>query len=231
MPFWVYIITNPIILFVYFLLFEIGYKIITVIKHKRWGVNFKWRVAVYIVLLIISTIMNHRILFTKDYNKSLVDATPIADLSREQIESLENKLVLFNDYSFITKCEINERDDHTDLYKTCNIVWIGGKEFGSLDIIIWFYRDEKKADDSVRFWTEGRRTYIKNPNHSEVYLLDSYMSRSHGVPVAYRELKSLIRFDNVIIRMHESPKQHLLDKNLTSDFIKLLCDILVSSGY
>jgi len=232
MPFWVFGITNPISLFFYFIIFEIGYKIYTAVQHGQWGSSFKWRLLIYVVLIVISTIFNYKILFTDDYRKSLVDVSPITSLNKEQVERLDEILETYKDYDFILKYEVREIEEHPDYYRVYDMLWYKSKPCFTLDIHIELYKDEKKAIESMQFWMNflsKKKRYIlmNNSNNTDVVLFDSWMDRAgHGVPVSNRFLRSHLRLGNAIIFLTEQPQQHQLDKNISNDFIKLLCELL-----
>jgi len=238
MPFWVYGLTNPFSLFFYYVIFEIVLKVVLGIKHIQWRFNFKWRLLIYFILILISIAMNYKILFTNDYRKSLVDASPIAELSSEQVNRLEGVLEKFKDYDFIIQCDIEEMENHPFLSKTCYMIWHRNKPFGGLLINIHFYNYEQDAIEERQLRLqenrfaptnvlERRYTRIINDNNTEIILFDSKMDRAgHLVPVSNRNLRSEIRLGNAVISLSESPEQHQLNKNISSDFIKLLCELL-----
>ena len=233
MPFWVFGLTNPISLFLIFTFLEIGIKIVTKVQHRLWRNSVRLRLIIYVILILLSIPFNYKMLFTDDNNESPVIASALFNLTREQIDHLEDSLELFNEYDFITECEIEDLEDDPDIYKTCDISWFRMEPQGLLSINITFFRNEKQAIEHMRYIIRlrmGKRyTHIsreRNGNNFEVLLYDSYMERSHGVPVSYRILPSIIRINNITIDLYEHPRQHQLDKNLSNDFIALFCKIL-----
>ena len=166
-------------------------------------------------------------LFTNDYRKSLVDDSPIANLSNEQVNHLEDAIDAFDDYDFVSRFEVKSFEDRQDIYKMCSMYWHKSEPFGGLNISIYFYKDEQAAVKSFQRYVEGKYTLITNGNDAEAILFDSEMDRAgHGVPVSNRYLLSKLRFGNAIITLSESPEQHQLHMNISSDFIKLLCEML-----
>jgi len=228
MPFWVFQLTNPLIITIYYLIFEGVLKIISAIQHKHFGIDFKWRLLIYALLVLISTAMHFKLLFTDEYRKSLVDASPLSSLSSEQINRLDEVLWLFEEYEFITQFEFREREDHLSLSKVCVITWHRNNPFGGLNIRVHFYIDEQEAIESMRSREEGRRhTSVSYINNIEATLFDSRMNRGgHGVPVPWRHLYSRVRLGNAVIYLSENPQQHQLHMNISNDFIKLLCELL-----
>jgi hypothetical protein len=218
--------TNPVILIILFIFFEIVYKIITLIQHTVWKSYIKWRSLIYVILIVFSITVYYEILFTKDYQKSLVDSTPISKLSDEQINNIENNLKLFNEYDFISKCNIVDTIDHRELNKYCDIIMYRKDTLNSLNITLMFYKNEKMAIETFQLLMDGKYTHIINGNNTEALLFDSYMHRSHNVPDTYRYLHSIIRLNNIIIYLSENPKPYMLANNISSDFILLLCEIL-----
>ena len=234
MPFWVFGATNPFITIIYAVISEVVLKIISVTQHRHWKMRLKWRLLLYVVLVMISTAIHYRVLFTNDYHKSLVDASNIANLNSEQINRLEDVLEGIEEYDFIKKCDIKELPDHPYLSKTCDIIWYENKPNGALsvrydglDINIAFYIDEQDAIKAFKLYIEGRYTLVSNENNTEAILFDSEMDRAgHAVPIPNRRLLSKLRLGNAIITLSENPLQNQLHMNTSSDFIRLLCDLL-----
>ena len=106
MPFWIIFITNPFFVFLYAILFEIGFRVLSQIGCIHDGTSFKRRLQIYGVIVLVSFILNFKALFTDDHKKSKVNITPIASLDDEQINSLEEVLIKLEDNDFIT---INNR--------------------------------------------------------------------------------------------------------------------------
>jgi len=73
MPHWIFSFTNPFSLLLYFLIVELIIKIVAVVQHTRWSQSIKGRLLVYAILILISVIVHHRMLFTDDSRKSPVN--------------------------------------------------------------------------------------------------------------------------------------------------------------
>jgi len=238
MPFWVFSYTNPFVLIVYFSLFEVIFRIISAILHKTCGISFnlsfKYRLLIYAVLIVISIVVHFRILFTNDYRKSMVDVSPIANLTNEQIDRLEDVLNEFEDYDFIRRFEAREHEYHMGgIRMTYEIRWFNGETRSSLYIWVKIYKSEHQAIESFQFrLTSAQRhrdryTLITNGNNTEAILFDSWMDRAgHGVPVPRRHLRSEIRLGNAVITLSDDLYQHQLHMNTSSDFIEFLCEKL-----
>ncbi|MCL2853952.1 MAG: hypothetical protein FWE20_13180, partial [Defluviitaleaceae bacterium] len=98
MPYNVFLFTNPFCIAAYSVAVELILRASFHFLHVDWQRGFRSRLMFFAALLLISTIMNFNILFSYDYKKSVVDASPIANLSREQINRLETVIEGFKDY-------------------------------------------------------------------------------------------------------------------------------------
>jgi hypothetical protein len=81
-------------------------------------------------------------------------------------------------------------------------------------------RNERKA---------GGYKHIVNKNNTEAVLPDSKMETSGYalyLPNSERHIGGSVRLGDAIISFSEVQQFYNLDKNISSDFIKLLCDML-----
>jgi len=231
-PFGVFIYTNPVSLFLYFLVFEIGLKVVTVIRHDALRTGFKQRSQMYIFLMLVSTMIYARILFTNDYRRSPVDISPLIQLTDNQISYLEDALEMFREFDFMTRVENSERDDHSFLSKYAHLSWFN--DYSALIVSVHYYRDEQEAKRVFRTRagrnTNRRRGYTLD-NGIEGLLFDSRMPRGGlGFPMAHRVLRSELRLGNVIINLTETLDSHHLRQHVSSDFIQLLSELLIEKS-
>jgi hypothetical protein len=151
---------------------------------------------------------------------------------------LEEVIERFKEYDFITRFDIEE-EKYTGphLSKIYRLVWYREEPHSLLGISVSLFNDEQRAIDDLEFWVslsdeeKGYYTLIKNDNNTEVLLRDSKMIRSADAlyfPNSQRHISSGIRLSNVRISLSESQEYYNLDKNISSEFIKLLCEMLAS---
>jgi hypothetical protein len=53
MPFWIFGLTNPLSLLVYFSILEIAIKVVLATQHASWSQGLKSRLLIYIILLSV----------------------------------------------------------------------------------------------------------------------------------------------------------------------------------
>jgi len=224
-----YLFANPLTLLVVFSILE---NAMIIILYTLWGKNTPfsiWRLLCCILLSIALMTITFKILFTSDYQKSQVEISPIAALSYEQINQIENVMERFREYSFITRYDITEASQGHFLSKSYSLYWNRKEPASFLDISIFFYKDEKVAIDNLQLYKEGRYTLITNNNNTEALLFDSKMQRNSDsmyISNSQRYIRSKIRLGNAIINLSEFQEYYNLDKNISSEFIKLLCELL-----
>ena len=214
--------------------------IVALYRHWAAGASFSiWRLLCCILLsivLFVATFATFVLLSNNSYRKSKVDASPIAELSSEQIGHLEDVLERFKGYEFITRFEIEE-EKYTDphLIKIYNLIWSRKEPWSLLDISVRFYKEEQDAINDLQFWVNLSKdeklpyTFIENKNNTEALLHDSKMIRTSDTlyfPNSQRIINSAIRLCNVRISLSESQEYYNLDKNISTEFIKLLCELL-----
>jgi len=227
MPFTVFLITNPICVFVYLLIIN------AILKSAKADINKRLKFIIFVVIFVISFAINIKILFT-DYRKSTVDASPIAELTSEQINRLEDVIETFYDYEFIRARDIEEKLNHPYLYKIFRFSYDEQKHESKngVNVTISFFRDELEAIDSMQFnATEmEKNTFITNDNNTQAVLFHSQMDRSGELPFLPtfdRYMNSYIRLGNAQIRIKESIDFCRLNNEITSEFIEWLCGVLV----
>jgi hypothetical protein len=228
----------------WYILIAIVENIFIVLLYKHWIANAgfsMWRLLCCILLsfvLLIITFAAFVILSNDTYRKSKVDASPIAELSSEQIDRLEEVIERFKEYDFITRFDIEE-EKYTGphLSKIYKLVWYREEPHSSLDISVRFYKDEQKAIDDMQFGiriSEDEKLFyalIENDNNTEALLRDSKMIRTSDTlyfPNSKRFISSAIRLGNARVSLTERQEYYNLDKNISSEFIKLLCEMLAS---
>jgi len=211
--------------------------------YKYWnaGASFSlWKVFCCILLsivLFVLTFAAFSLLSGNSYRKSQIDASPIAELTSEQIERLESVIERLKDFDFITQYEIEEKGEYTDpsVRKEYRLVWLRKEPYSLLLISIGFYYDEQCVIDNmqlaIRTNDRHKRPYtlIVNDNNTEAILGHSRMNRSAGTfyfPRSERHMGGGLRLGNAWIGLSESQEYYNLGKNISNEFIKLLCELL-----
>jgi len=197
-------------------------------------------IAIGIILILIVTLiaMNWRILFTNDYHPSPVDASPLVRLTSEQIDNLESALMEFEDFDFIFDFRETKHTNHHSHSSSISMSWSctdrpGNLSGTSLSVSVGFFSYEETAIESFRRYQVRERewnpgfVHIVNANNTEVVLRDAYMDRAgHLAPTPFRLLITHMRLGNARITLIESPHVRHLDRNISSDFILLLVELL-----
>ena len=239
MPFWIFWFTNPIALFIFFIVYEIQLRIksVSAASNSSRIKILKWRLLMYGTAILISLAAYWQILFTRDYHPSPVDASPIAQLTDEQVGNLRNALEAFRNFDFITRFTVSDFDNHPFLSESVSLTWFCVNTPGSsLNNSVQFYLSRNRNAEDFHWvvdmhYTQGRRfTHINNTNDTELILYDAYMSRrGHIWPTDTRLLSTQIRMGNARIRLIEHPNVRHLDRNLSNEFIHLLSELLANS--
>ena len=231
-----FIFTNPVTLFIVLSALE-NVFIVGLYKLIRRNAPFSiWKLIGCIIFCIVLMTMTFRILFTSDYRKSEVNVSPIAELSSEQIDRLEDAIERFRQYDFITRFNIEEEKyTGSHLIKIFNLVWYREEPHSLLNISVSFYKEEQRAIDDFNFWIsfssrdKKKFTLITNDNNTEALLNDSKMIRTSDtlyIPDSKRYISSGIRLGSAYISLTERQENNNLDMNISTEFIKLLCDML-----
>jgi len=236
MMFFRILLTNPITLFIVFSILENAF----IIKlYRFWEKNAPfspWKLLCCILLSVVLMTITYKILFTSDYRESQVDTSPLAELTSEQIDRLEDAIVRFKEFDFITRFDYSEVERTGIIQsKKYDLIWRRQEPHSLLRISITFYYDEQRAIDYFQFGieikNEHRRPYtlIENDNNTEALLAHSMMERNSDTlffPDSSRYISSGLRLGNAYISLNEQQEYNNLDKNISSEFIKLLCEML-----
>lgn len=214
----------------------------------RWNLdgNFRvWKIIICIVLipvLFIATYFAFILSSQATYRKSMVDASPIAELSSENIINIESALNNFEAFDFILnfKIDIKPEDDEFKRVKSCSFLWYDEEKSRVMAVSVNYYADEQTAVDSFMQIAPDKEsqqlvrnktdifTYIENNNNTEVRLFDSYMigSDTPHFPDSSRRIDSKLRIGNAVIWLTEDTNFYSLKNNISSEFIKLLCSMM-----
>ncbi|MCL2152226.1 MAG: hypothetical protein FWH57_04600 [Oscillospiraceae bacterium] len=211
--------------------------VLMVILCKYWGVGSSFSLGRMLgcigvcLSMIPVTFLAFVLLSNNTYRTSKVDFSPFSELNSEQIDRFEDAIDIFLNYDFIKSYTIDENEKDKDLRKTYNISWCRLEPHEVLNISIKFFRDEQGAINRIHRYrnNDKRHTYIKNDNNTEAVLFDSRMMKSacsFYFPDSGRYLDSSIRIGNAVIVLSEHPKYYNLDKNVSSKFIRLICELM-----
>jgi len=103
-----------------------------------------------------------------------------------------------------------------------------------LRISVTFYKEEQEAVGGFLSYSSGYAgTRIKNDNHTEAMLSNSRMITTTDtllLPDDERYIRSDLRLGNASISLTEHQHKDNLDDTITSEFIKLLCELLMELG-
>jgi len=217
-------------LFVWFLL-----DIFLVKKYlSRWNPAFKskWRILVYVVLFFVFINPIFRIAFHVDQRPSPVDASLLAQLSPEQItpEHIISVVDSLHDMDKIWAFDRSERP--SDWERELLYFFSYGYFLNTTSIRIQVYRCEQRLMNVLPRWrresARRRSVVITNDNDTQAFLHASFMPRSHGFSVEHRVIRTELRIGSIHIDMREERNRHNLYPNASSDFIRLLYELLTA---
>jgi len=193
---------------------------------------YKWRILVYVILFVVFIGPLTRVLFHANPSPSPVDASLIAQLTSEQIEAWRFATVLdsLQDNENIRRFERNDFPNQVNWELSYRFTYVC--EYGAVVIRIQFYRYEQRLIDRLPFYSRQYAlrgsTVISNENNTQAFLHASFMPRSHGFTVDHRSIWTELRFNNVHITLAEQRSHRDLYPNASSDFIRLLYELLTA---
>jgi len=229
-------LTEPFTWFAVFILVE-NIFIIRMFIRWRTGSGFGISALKFLgcvglsIALIIVTLIVFASLSNFTNRRSKVDASPLAELSIEQVGHLDEVIEKLKDYDFISSF----RYDPKPKRKIIETGWRRENPPSSLHITICTFKDEKDAISNIRssssMGTYGTR--ITNDNNTEALLFDSRMITTSDTlyfPHSERYIRSIIRLGNATITLTEYQKYYHLNNDISSEFIELLCELLKEEG-
>jgi hypothetical protein len=224
----------------WFLIILFVENIFIVKLYRYWaaGAGFSfWKMLCCILLsvfLFFLTIIAFAVFSSDSFRESKVDISPIAGLTSEQILRMEDVIERFEEFDFITKFNALGVRNDTNSY---HIKW-QGEDQKLLNISVSIYKNEIEAMELiqhvVRLMNESVRQqpYIRirnSSNNTEALLAHSYMYRTFDTlyfPQTERTIRSYLRLGNTCIDLWETQDYYNLHKSISSEFIKLLCEML-----
>jgi hypothetical protein len=228
-------------------LYAIG-NILIIVLYRHWRARNRFSLLRLLGCFLLSisvfvSIFASFVFFSRDtYRESKVDVSPIEGLTGEQIGRLEDVLERFQGSDFITKPTAEDKaffGSHlTNIY---DMYWNSPDPGAGLMITIDFYKDEQRAKSVMQFGVDlsnenngGRHKYIVFDNNTEAILGHSRMDTTADslyFPTSSRSFSSGIRLGNAHISLVEYQEFYNQDKNYSSEFIKLLCEMLAESRH
>jgi len=190
-----------------------------------------WRWLIYFGLLVVFINPIVRVIFHDDARPSPVDASPIAKLNAELIEPerIIRALDSLQDHDKVWRFERHMRPERNwEL-----TYWFSyGYRYNLVTIRVYFYHDEQQL-----VYMLPRRTYehakrgsiaVESDNNTQAFLHASFMERSHGRSMPRRLIRTELRLGSVYISMREERHYQDLYPNASSDFIRLLYELLTA---
>jgi len=202
------------------------------------------RLAVCIILGIVLFVLTFVafIFFSRDtYRESKVDVSPVAELSAEHMNLIEDVFKRLREDNSIRGYRVQEQPGAPQLMEIHNFIWIR-VDGQRLRVNVSFFQTEQGAIDfipSESVYRAGssaivrsdseRRTFMNFNNGAEAILYDSRMmgyDSNLWFPDSQRHIGTGLRLGHVRIGMTEVRHYLDLDNNITSEFIKMLCEML-----
>jgi hypothetical protein len=215
--------------------------IVILYRHWRAGAGFSLIrllscVALSIVLAV-ATFVIMVLLSRNTFKESKIDVTPIAGLSNEQISRFEEALNQFADFDSIVSFSVDkDQNAGSNISHRYRIFWSRSDPLSGLNISVDIYKDEQRAIEDFQSAVnnlnenqDGHYKYVVYDNNTEALLPDSKMITGLDAlyfPNSERHISGAIRIGNARIALAEIQKYYNLEKNVSSDFIKLLCEML-----
>jgi len=201
---------------------------------SRWNpaVKSKKRIIVYVIILTIFSNFIVRIIFHEAPRPSPVDASLLVQLAPEQIcpMRLEMALDSLQDRDKIWRFEKNERPygwESSLLY-----FFSYGYALNTVRIMVTFHRNEQRLIDILPHNRRERArrgsTVITNDNNTQAFLHAAFMFRHYGFSVDHRIIRTELRLGSVHIDLREQRDRRALYPNASSDFIRLLYELLTA---
>lgn len=208
-------------------------------RRAGYGIN-PWVIAwsfvtfiIIIIVLILFVIAMNVIVNNWLRRPSSVDISPLANLSAEQLERVEEAILQLAGEGYINISNATESPNS----RTLSGRWVidsprlGGYRTG-MHISISIRRDDEQAGSSLRSAMRSNpehHTHIINDNNTEAVLMYPWMPVSASgwhIPTDMREFISEVRINNITIRLWENRHWADFDKNYSNQFIHALAEAL-----
>jgi len=188
-------------------------------------------VLIAIALAITLMIMNNNV-----QHPSRVNASPLADLTENQIEHIEEIWESFKTYEGIHGFQVRESPNSPDVERTYSFWWDDRTTTAipqqTLRVSASVSRDEVEAVNTMqrriilREQFGERDTNFTFENSVDVALWHTFVDMPYGIPTLDREIWSEIRIGNVIISLRETRQAYNMKDEYSSKFIALLVEML-----
>ena len=231
----------------------IGATIFVSVKLYKWvwgelhAFAIVWGTGTFIVLIIVSvlyvTITNFIVndVLRRPHRPPVVDASPIAALTDEQMERTIDALLLLAARDYISGFSLSESisERHSDmLMYSFHVGWIpessllgGSTARLSISVRVFHYHMETRAISRVQ--STGRLTpehrHFRNDNNTEVLLVYPWMPVSASgfyLPSDERLIRSEIRIGNIHFELREHRHWINLRNNYSTQFIAALVEAM-----
>ena len=185
-------------------------------------------------LIIVLAVNIYSAVINATQPPSLVDVSPLALLSQEQVERADDVFARLEDSELIPSFRVLETPLNRRLDRTYYLRWRrvadASKYSASLHITAWVHSEDQTSADSIgshRQFSSGRSTVIRNDNGTEAVLQRPYMpTTAMNMPTEHRLVFSRVRVGNLDISMSERRHRDDTRELLSSQFITLLVETL-----
>jgi heme/copper-type cytochrome/quinol oxidase subunit 2 len=201
---------------------------------KRRNINpAVWTILTFFSMLVatIVFIVTVNSIVSSSIQQSGVDASPIARLSEEQTERIEEVIAQLKHSDFIWNPIVNEFPNNATLIREYRGGWFDEDiPFARthMGMAVTVYSQESRAVERMQLVREPYTKLIFQ-NNTEIVLRYPIMPVGSGswyFPNNERWTISYIRMENVVIQLWETRLWHDSRDNISSQFIALLVDML-----
>jgi len=221
------------VLLIMLILLVFDFLIVNVFLVRLWPkVQSKWRLIVYVIIIMIYIIPNFRVMFTRNTRSSPVDASFIALIEPEQLneEHMVMTIDSLQELDNVSRFEKQVRSHYVSERLIYSLTY--RHESGSVSIRVHVYWSEQRLIDVLPSWehlqTRRHSAIITNDNNTQAFLHATFSPMSHLLPAPWRSLRTELRLGNVHITLSEDRARDDYYPNASTAFIQMLYELLTA---
>jgi len=200
-------------------------------RLRKYGRFEKKHTTVSVALCLITMFITINLLIASDYHKSKVDATPLAELTTEEVCSLEEAVRGLESSDNVTWFEATDMPSNAKASMIYYFNWRRLNSDTGVRVNMLFYRDEIDARNRIANAAKAQRLgmyrLIKNVNGTEALLLHAELGRNEYFLASGWLQMTYIRLGSTVIIL--TGGAYTIDNNAASEFIEWMCGLLKDS--